>query len=260
MFFSPACVIITESETVILQSRGTIMLSVAVIEDDKKDAAVLCGLLTRYERESGETVRVTTFTNAEAFLTDYKPVYDAVFMDIELDGAMDGLTAAARLRKYDETVALLFVTSMAQFAIKGYEVDALDYFVKPVGYYDVKMRLDRVRRGKRTAGATVNIGVDGGVKRVLAADVYYIEVMNHTLVYHTRDGTFSCRGGSIRDLESRLEPEGFARCSISYLVNLRHCSEIRSGSVVVGGDELKITRGKRKEFVYKLAQVLGGGC
>ena len=233
------------------------MLTVAIIEDDGKDLLRLKSALARYERETEEKFRVVTFGNAEKFLTGYKPVYDIVFMDIELGGIMDGISAAKRMRKYDETVALLFVTNMAQYAIKGYEVNALDYFVKPVSYYDLKMRLDRILRTRR-AGVSLNVAIGGGTKRLMSDDVYYIEVINHTLHYHTKEGVLSSRGSSIKELEKLLEPEGFARCSISYLVNLRHCYEIKGSVVNVGGDELRITRGKHKEFVYKLAAALNG--
>lgn len=234
------------------------MLDVAIIEDDDRDLLMLKSALTRYERESGEEFRITIFGNAEKFLTGYKPVYDIVFMDIELGGIMDGISAAKRLRIYDEDVALMFVTNMAQYAIKGYEVSALDYFVKPVSYYDLKMRLDRIRRTRRTKGVMLNVAIGGGTKRISSSDVFYIEVINHTLHYHTKSGVLTARG-SIKEVEKLLEPEGFARCSVSYLVNLSYCNEIRGGSISVGGDELRITRGKHKEFMYKLAEVLNGG-
>lgn len=234
------------------------MLSVAIVEDDEKDAKTLTSALMRYGKENSEEFRLKRFENAEKFLLDYRPVYDVVFMDIELSGTMDGLNAAKRMRRYDEDVALLFVTNMAQFAVKGYEVSALDYFIKPISYYDLKMRMDRIRRTRRKSGVSINIPIDGGVRKVFSDDIHYIEVNNHTLYYHTVGGTLSARG-SINEAEKALSASGFARCSISYLVNLRHCTEIRGGTVKVGGDDLRITRGKHKEFLYKLAETLNGG-
>ena len=121
------------------------MVFVGIVEDEAESLATLKEGLARYQRETGVEFKTTCFRDAELFLTNYKPVYDIVFMDIMLPG-MTGLEAAKRLRKYDEDVCLIFTTTMAQFALKGYEVNAQDYFVKPFAYYDLKMRLDRVIR------------------------------------------------------------------------------------------------------------------
>ena len=54
---------------------------------------------------------------------------------------MDGMTAARKLRKLDSGIAIVFVTNMAQYAIHGYEVDAIDFIVKPISYYVFKDKL-----------------------------------------------------------------------------------------------------------------------
>lgn len=224
------------------------MYQVAIIEDETKAVENLRLALTRYGKETGETFQLHIFRDAELFLTNYKPKYDMVFMDIVLPG-MNGLDAARKLRKFDEEVCLVFITSMAQFAIKGYEVNALDYFVKPFKYYDLKMRLDRMRKiiGKR--GQTLPIPVAGGTKNVTSDDIYYIEVKGHNLIYHTKDGVVTSRGGPMKDLEEKLKTVGFSRCGVGYLVNLRYCKQIRGDEVLVKEDWLKISRAKKKEFV-----------
>lgn len=224
------------------------MYQVAIIEDEAKAVENLRLALNRYGKETGETFQLHIFRDAELFLTNYKPKYDMVFMDIVLPG-MNGLEAARKLRKFDEEVCLVFITSMAQFAIKGYEVNALDYFVKPFKYYDLKMRLDRMRKiiGKRAK--TLFIPVTGGSKNVTADDIYYIEVKGHTLIYHTKGGVFTARGGPMKDLEEKLKTAGFSRCGVGYLVNLRYCKQIRGDEVLVNEDWLKISRAKKKEFV-----------
>ncbi len=70
----------------------------------------------------------------------YRADYDIVFMDIELPG-INGMEAAHRLREIDQQVILIFVTNMAQFAVKGYEVDALDYIIKPAQYGPLSIKL-----------------------------------------------------------------------------------------------------------------------
>lgn len=231
------------------------MYSVAVIEDEGKSLEALKRGLSRYESETGESFRLFQFTDAELFLTNYKPKYDIVFMDIKLPG-MDGMEAAQRLRKFDENVALIFTTTMAQFAVQGYKVNALDYFVKPYTYYDLKLRLDRIVQMLKNRDTHIKIPVAGGAKSVKSTDVYYIESDGHNLTYHTVDGNFSVRSQPIKTLEQQLSGAGFARCNNSFLVNLRHCREINGDDVTVGGDVLKISRGKKQEFLAKFAGFL----
>lgn len=213
------------------------MIAVAIIEDEDKEMNNIVSALKRYETEEDVKFNISVFRDAELFLTNYKPVYDIVFMDIMLPG-MNGMQAAHRLRKFDEGVSLIFLTNMAQFAIKGYEVSAVDFIVKP---------------------PFVKVTIPGGMKSVDIDDIYYIESSGHQLTYHLRDGQITARGGPIKKLAEEMEQFGFARCGVSYLVNLRHCTEASGNDVVVGGDTLHITRGKKKEFVDHLEKFIDKG-
>ncbi len=94
------------------------MIRVAIVEDDEKDSALLERYLAEYGKESGEAFSVDVFADPLVFLDKYDASYDIVFMDIELPD-MNGMQASARLRKTDEDVMIIFVTNMAQFAVKA---------------------------------------------------------------------------------------------------------------------------------------------
>lgn len=235
---------------------GEELLKTIIIEDIPKEAQTLTGHLHRYGQEIGEDISVKCYPTADEFLEEYTSpgIADFVFMDIKMPG-MDGLHAAQQLRKVDPDVFLIFVTSIAKYAVYGYKVDALDYFLKPVKYYDLKMRMDRVLKSRRAEfGKKVKLPLSNGVKLVDVRDMLYVESDNHKLIYHTRDGMYSCRGKSMKEISAELEPHGFMRCNSCYLVNLKHCTAVRGSEAVVGDDVLQISRAKRREFIEALAK------
>ena len=107
------------------------MISIAVVEDDLEYQSQLLQYIEQYKKEHKVQCKVAVFSNGLNFLEDYKGGGDLVFMDIAMPH-MNGLEAAAALRKRDAEVCLIFITSLAQYALKGYEVNAFDFLVKPL--------------------------------------------------------------------------------------------------------------------------------
>ena len=234
------------------------MLTVAVVEDEQAAADRLRACLERYGAEHGVRFGVTAFPDPTAFLEPYRPEWDIVFMDIEMPN-MDGLEAARRLRALDQRVVLVFVTNMAQFAAKGYEVDALDYIIKPFAYPDFERKMARAVRLCEADSEAVVIARRGGSQRVLLRDVAYVEVRGHSLEFHTEQGVV-VGSGSLRELEGQLLPKGFLRCGKPYVVNLRHITAVQGSEVTLtDGTALPIGRAFRKEFLQGLADGLGEG-
>ena len=96
-----------------------------------------------------------------------------------------------------------------------------------------------------------------GVVTLSVSALLYVESELHYLTYHTTQG--SCRvRGSLRDAEAALPAAQFARCNASFLVNLRHVEAIEKQNVVVGGERVKMSRGKRLEFMDRFTRYLGG--
>ena len=234
------------------------MLRVAIVEDEPASARQLEDYLARYQTESGEGVEAIHFPDGAALLQEYRPIWDLILMDIEMP-RMDGMTAARHIRERDPVVLLMFITNMAQYAIRGYEVEALDYVLKPVGYaaFAFKMRkVSSILRRRRSSGVVLHLA--GGVRRVPTDELLYVETVSHRLHIHTADGVFTMPG-TLRDMEEQLAGEHFVRCNKCYLVNLRHVREVRQNIVQVGGEELLISRPRKKEFLQELTDYLGGG-
>ena len=118
------------------------MIAVAIVEDEESASKQLTEYINRYGKEQGEQFQVSLFSNVGSFLEPYKKV-DIVFMDIIMPG-LNGMDGARQMREIDPETKIVFVTNMAQYAVQGYEVDALDFVVKPVNYKDFSYKMNRV--------------------------------------------------------------------------------------------------------------------
>ena len=232
------------------------MYKIAIVEDEIAARDKLVGYIGRFGTENDVQFDVASFGSALPFLSDYKSVYDIVFMDIELP-TVNGMEAARRLREIDKSVTLIFVTNMAQYAVSGYEVDALSFIVKPVSYTNFALKLNRaIGRIRSEHTPFVVIKGKNNIKRIRAEDIRYVEVANHSLVWHTDDGVEQSTG-SLKSVAEQLG-SSFALCNQCYLVNLRFCTEVSGYTVKVGGDLLQISRPKRSAFIKALNLYLNG--
>lgn len=126
-----------------------INMRIAIVEDEKAYRNTLLEYLRQFQEESGMDIEVKEYENGNLIMWDYRPYYDAVFMDIEMPG-MDGMEAARCIRKVDEQVIIVFITNVARYAVQGYEVGALDFIVKPVTYTSFKMKMQKIANSART--------------------------------------------------------------------------------------------------------------
>ena len=138
------------------------------------------------------------------------------------------------------------------------EVGALDFVIKPVSYFNFSMRLSRaLQRSRFREPRQVMLTLADGVKKLEVGQIYYVEVQNRMLYYYTKEGVFEVRG-TMQSVQQMLKAYSFVKCNYWYMVNLRHVTEVKKNTVVVGEYELEISRRNRTPFLKALTEYVGG--
>ena len=232
-----------------------VVLLVAIADDEPRDAALLKGLVEDYFARSGAAVMTHVFSDGLDFVRSAEN-HDIVFLDIQMK-KLDGLETARFLRKIGKESILIFVTNMAQFAIKGYEVDALDFIIKPATKESISYVLDKaMKRLSASSSATFSLKTAKGAISLSENEISYVEVFDHNLVYHTTKGEFTVRG-RLSDLTDKLDPERFVLCNRSFIVNLRYVSNVTPDYLTVGNTRITISKSHRKELMQRFSSFLG---
>lgn len=234
------------------------MARIAIVEDDAAAAEKLRGYVKRYMAETGTELELTSFPDGEALVNSYRPVYDVIFLDIQMP-RMDGITAAEHIREQDKDVLLVFITNMAQYAIRGYAVDALDFLLKPVTYFAFAQEIERcLRRMTTRKRQYLILPTDNGVVRMDVARIEYVESLRHHITVYTQDGEFSITS-TMKELEAKLVPLHFFRCNSGCLVNLACVTGVQDSCAhMTGGAVLPVSRARRKAFLDALTDYVGG--
>ncbi len=227
------------------------MINIAIVEDEISCVEQLQGFLVQLGDKIGEKFDVTVFNDGEDIVESYKANFDIILLDIQMR-FMDGMTAAEEIRKLDPEVVIIFITNLAQYAIRGYEVDALDYIMKPISYFAFSQRLERaITRMKNRAGHYIIVNIKGGIQKLDIEKIYFIETQGHYLIFHTRNGEYTVHG-TLKETEKTLEKYRYYRINRFYLVNLGFVDGIKGNFAIVNGTPLLISRARKNFFLNAL--------
>ena len=241
-------------------------LDVLVVDDEEPALEDLAYLLRQHPR-IGTVVTASDATEALRRLRDES--FEAVFLDIRMPG-LDGLELARVLSRFARPPEIIFVTAFEQHAVEAFELQAVDYLLKPVRPERLSDAIRRLGAPTRPAGDESSAETDldriavetGGRTRIVERDaIRYVEASGDYVRLHSDDGAFLVRM-PISALEDAWRDVGFVRVHRRYLIAVRHITELRTRpgggyDLVVAGQELPVSRRHARELRDRLSRTPG---
>lgn len=159
-----------------------------------------CARCPHHGRPLGSWSQIDVFPSAERFLTRYerRRDVDILLLDVEM-GSMDGVALAKAVRKAGGTMQIVFVTGYSDYIDEGYDVEALNYLMKPVDAAKLFDVLDKAVVRMRRDSRCLDLQCAEGLMRIPLADIRYLDVRrNYVTVHVDRDYTVNARWASSR--------------------------------------------------------------
>lgn len=234
------------------------MIRVAIVDDDAEYRLQEKEFIERFSAETGEKFEIDLYKSGMDFITEYKPIYNIVFLDIEMP-LMTGMETAHRLRQIDNKVCIIFITRMSKYAIEGYAVNAIDFVVKPIKYLNF---IDKLKKAIEFINSheekEVVIKSEDNYYLIPVSAIYYVMKDKNYLIYNTTRGKIIERG-TMKKVEEDLAGYGFSVCNSGCIVNLKHIQQLTQNSVIINGEHIPLSRRKIKEFKNEMLTYLRGG-
>lgn len=220
------------------------MLKIAVCDDSRELLEKVEKDLHEYENVRNTPVTVHTYTNAVDLLDGLKKTdYDILILDIIMPG-FTGMQAAHEIRKFNEEIKIIFLTSSKEFAIESYSVGAYYYLLKPVLKEKLFSVLDKVVSEITSKQESCVIYTHMGIVNIPFAKIECLEVYNKHLVFHLSDGSTKETRGALTDYENVfLERKEFLKIHRSYILNMDYIHSIEAGEIATySGKRFPVSR------------------
>jgi len=233
------------------------MIKIAICDDENKFISELVGFIKRYSEDSGTAICTVVYSDGDELLRKYPTDIDLLFLDIQMP-KVNGLQVAETIRKTDPKVSIIFLTSMAQYALEGYKYQATNFIIKPIKYVRLKNELDRwLHLYEQEQTEYVVVSNDTGKYKVPLNRLQYVETYGRNLMVHTDDDNIVAYR-KMKEFENELPESSFVRCHASYLVNLRFVKQVKKLEIeLTTGACLPISQPKRKDVMVRLAKYWG---
>lgn len=225
------------------------MLKIAVCDDDKESLERVCSLLEAYRVSHLPELRYTSFSGAFGLLSAIEcgQHFDLAILDILMPHT-DGIQLAEEIRRKNEGMEIVFLSSSREYAVESYEVRARNYLLKPVNQQKFFAMMDQAISAMYPE-AQHSFWVrdkEGGISRIAHSRLVYCEVIRKEIVFHLSDGHKVVCSKSLVELMKDLgNDENFFQPHRSYLVNMDYVQRVaKTELILTGGKVIPVSRAK----------------
>lgn len=233
------------------------MLHLLLCDDEQPVLDQLSDYLRR--TPCADELETSYFLSGEALLQSPAcATADLAVLDISM-GGISGLETARLLREKNPHICLIFLTTMVQCALEGYDVHAWAFLPKPVTFERFSACIhEAAERLLQQKGRILQLKNGTETDRLNSNEILYVDVLDHTvrIVTAGAEKSYYIRLAAI---EQQLERQGFLRCHRSFLVNYRHIRSIRQDHLVMSnGDTVPLSKHRRAEFLLRFSTLVNG--
>lgn len=220
-------------------------MNIAICDDLDSDRQALIHMIKKYCNDYNLEIELFTYENGSQLLSDFElGKFKLIFLDIYMNDKnhLTGIEIAKQIRIQDKESIIIFMTTSKDHALDAFEVDAMQYLVKPVGFDKIKHIFDKCQKLFSKNMRFIEISSEGLSLKILLKDIYYIEVYNKTSFIHTNLKVISTYT-SLSNILELLGGSPFLRCHRSYIVNMYYIDSICTNDFLLkNGDKIPIRK------------------
>lgn len=186
-----------------------------------------------------------------------KDPVDLLFLDIE----MPGISGLSFLKSLPNKPMVIFITAYRNYAVEGFELDVLDYLVKPVAFDRFLKAVNKAleyqgfksREGGLFFPDYLFIHTEYQLTKIVLQEITYIEgLRNYIRIHFSTNAKPMLSKLSLKAIEEKLPPAKFARVHKSFIVSVEKITSIRNDVIRIGVRDIPISKSFRDEFFRKI--------
>lgn len=209
------------------------MLNICILDDNKEEAYYHKKLLIDYFYKKQLSINIMDIFTCGKQLLHSNIKYDMLFIDIEI-GEENGIEIAKELRKTNQDLLIVIITSYAKYSIQGYKIQAARYLLKPLNPALLHSELDEII-GQLNDHSIILTNQRGDLKRISIQDIYYFETDKRKTCFYVNNTIYSS-DHNVTYWYNQLKEDCFYECHKGIFVNIKHIENIGKEDITLSND------------------------